>query len=71
METITIKEILLIMAAVLGPGGAAWVAVKGSLNGTKRRVENIETDVSSIKKMMIDQSVCYEHRLTILESKTL
>lgn len=72
-----LKEVLAILGVILGPSGAVWVAVKGSLNGTRRRVENTERDVLEIKKgvddikeMFAKQCVDYEHRFTVLEMKS-
>ena len=68
------KEVVLVLSTILGPTGAAWVAVKGSLNGTKRRIERIENKVDKIENMMMDQNkFCqsqvreFEHRITLAE----
>lgn len=37
------------LGTVLGPTGAAWIAVKASLNGTKADVKEIKADVKEIR----------------------
>ena len=41
-------SIVQLVSVVLGPAGAAFVAVKASLNGTRSRVQRIETSVDRI-----------------------
>lgn len=38
---------------ILGPTGAAWIAVKASLNGTKADVAEIKADVKEIRGAQI------------------
>lgn len=46
-----------LLAAVLGPAGAAWVGVKVSLNGTVSRVTRIESKVDAVEKEIGDLKV--------------
>ena len=45
----TVHPALVILGAILGPGGAAWVAVKAALNGTREDVRELREDVRAIK----------------------
>lgn len=41
-------SIVELVGILIGPSGAAWLAVKQSLNGTKKRVEDIQTTVNTL-----------------------
>ena len=73
---IGLKEVMAMLGLILGPGGAVWVAAKGSLNGakirierTEKRTEKIEAKLDSIECTLNAKYVDYEHRLTALEAK--
>lgn len=37
------------LVIILGPGGAAYAAVKAGLNGTKEDIKEIKDDISGLK----------------------
>lgn len=55
------------LGLVFGPTGAAWLAVKSSLNGTKADIREIKADVkdvqTTVNKHSIDIAVLGERRL--------
>lgn len=44
----TPDQIVIVLASILGPAGAAWAGVKISLNGTVARVNRIEDKVDKV-----------------------
>lgn len=58
-------EMLQLLGYVIGPAGAAWVAVKVSLNGTR---ENVKTIMGDVKELRAGQAQ-HSNRLTAIETK--
>lgn len=48
---------------VFGPSGAAWIGVKLSLNGTRKKVDEIHADMKEMRKDVTDTQT----RVTVLE----
>lgn len=44
------QAVLAILALVAGPGGAAWVAVRVSLNGARQDIRDIKAGMSEMTK---------------------
>ena len=44
-----LPDYLTLVAAVVGPAGAAWTGVRVALNGTRERVHRIENKVDRIE----------------------
>lgn len=51
MELHPIIEVVLVIA---GPTGAAWAGVRAALNGTKKNVEHLTTDVREMRHDLAD-----------------
>lgn len=75
MDVSTLVEFMP-LAAVVGSAGAAWGAVKVSLNGTGKRLDNVAqelnkhvTDDVSIQRQIIDRLGSIEGKLDILTGR--
>ena len=62
-------ELLTLVAMVAGPGGAAWVAVKSSVNGLRDDVREIKADVKCIHTSVTRIEVEHGERIAKLEGK--
>ena len=49
MELNDLHPVLAIAGLILGPGGAAWAAVRVALNGTREDVRELRADVRAMK----------------------
>lgn len=49
-----VSTMLQVAAVMLGAPGAAWAAVKLSLNGTRERVQRIETKLDRVEEGMTE-----------------
>lgn len=66
----TLQAFTSVAVAVFGSGGAAWVGVKHSLNGTKERVKEIAEDVKETRQgvqELRDKFHNHEARIVVLE----
>lgn len=48
MEITGAQAVIALLALVAGPGGAAWVAVRVSLNGARQDIRDIKTSVHGL-----------------------
>jgi len=51
-----IHPVLAVISLILGPGGAAWAAVRVALNGTREDVRELRADVRKMKEDIKDVS---------------
>ena len=58
-------ETLQAMAQIVGPAGAAWLAVKVALNGARAEIKETRGDVKEIRASLANHS----ERLAVIESK--
>lgn len=49
-----LHPVLAVIGLILGPGGAAWVAVRVALNGTREDVRELRVDVRNMKEDIQD-----------------
>lgn len=45
-----VQAVVALLAMVAGPGGAAWIAVKVSLNGARQDIRDIKASVGSLNE---------------------
>lgn len=48
MELTGSQALVALLAMIAGPGGAAWVAVRVSLNGARQDIKDIKSSVGSL-----------------------
>lgn len=55
-------EWLKLAAFILGPGGAAYIGVKISINGLSKRVNEAKTQIGKIFDLLTDkEDLCRDH----------
>ncbi|HEX6938674.1 MAG TPA: hypothetical protein VF158_04630 [Longimicrobiales bacterium] len=49
-----LHPLIQLAVVVLGPTGAAWVGVRGALNGTRSNIETLASDVREMRHDLAD-----------------